>query len=147
MEHISIQTALPEFIENVKSVIHNDKTIAEYNRSVFTFACLFNDILLKDYDYMPSNINNTTIIKHIWINKKDQTKITNTDIRLFLRKDIYHYIGNTLQNEYLVEAQLYEPIEPKHVQTQQNITACCIWRLNIIKGKIYFKLLEYLPQL
>lgn len=139
MDHISIQNALPEFIENVK----NKKYILHFNS--FEFACLFNDILLKDYIYSPL-YDDTIPINHIWINKKDHSKITNKDIRIFINEQLFQLFEEFL-HKMLTNYGLNIITDYEQEQSNRLIKYYAGQLLNIKSGRVYFKLLECLPQL
>jgi hypothetical protein len=139
MEHNSIQTALPEFIENVK----NKKYNLHFNS--FEFACLFNDTLLKDYIYSPL-YDDTKPINHIWINKKDHSKITHKDIRIFINEQLFQ-LFDEFHNKLLTNYGLNINNEYEQEQSSRLIKFYAGQLLGIKSGRVYFKLLEYLPQL
>ena len=100
--------------------------------------------MLKDYIYSPL-YDDTIPINHIWINKKDHSKITHKDIRIFINGQLYQ-LFEEFQNKLLVN---FLNINNEYEQEQSNrlIKFYAGQLLNVKSGRVYFKLLECLPQL
>jgi hypothetical protein len=111
--------------------------------SAFTFACVFNDIYLREYKYAPV-LNEVNTISHEWVHLQDNSKITIRDIRVFVTKELIQMIYDTM-NRYIVE--MNNPQFPKKnvLLNQEKVKKLGDLSLHLQSAEFYFKFVEYLP--
>jgi hypothetical protein len=111
----------------------------------FTFACLLNDVYLKEYRYWYAEDTG-----HTWLRTNSYTPLASClrpkDIRLFIMNDVFEWFSN-YQNELLREAIMYKPSDPEHEQIQRLIKKVAYVSLCISNGKWYLKFIDCVSKL
>lgn len=111
----------------------------------FKFACLLNDVYLKDYRY---SYNEDT--GHIWLPINSATPLASClrakDIRLFIMNDVFEWLTE-YQNELLGEATKYNPRVPEHKKIQRLIKKVAYVCLGISGGDWYLKFIDCVSKL
>jgi len=113
--------------------------------SAFTFACVFNDIYLREYKYTPL-LNEANRISHEWVHLQNNTKISVRDIRIFVTKDLIQMVYDTM-NKYIIEMNSNQYPKKNPLGNQEKIKKLGDLSILLQSGEFYFKFIEYLPQI